>query len=53
MSRTHGRPAELAEIWKEAALLAVTDGRSVIMAEDYIGGFQWVNSLKMRTKEYE
>jgi len=47
-------PADLAEIWKEAAILAVTDGgRDRIMAEDYIGGFQWVNSLKQSVKEYE
>lgn len=41
-------PADLSEIWKEAALLAVTDGRSLIMAEDYIGGYQWVSGLKNR-----
>jgi transitional endoplasmic reticulum ATPase len=47
-------PADLTEIWKEAAILAVTDGgRSKIMAEDYIGGFQWVNSLKQNAKAYE
>lgn len=44
-------PADLAEIWKEAALLAVTDDRSLIMAEDYIGGYQWVSSLKSRTED--
>lgn len=47
-------PADLAEIWKEAAILAVTDGgRNKIMAEDYIGGFQWVNDLKQSAGEYE
>lgn len=30
--------AELTLIWREAALLAVADGRRVIMAEDYLGG---------------
>jgi transitional endoplasmic reticulum ATPase len=34
--------AELAAIWTEAALLAVQDDRAVIMAEDYIGGFERV-----------
>jgi transitional endoplasmic reticulum ATPase len=47
-------PADLAEIWKEAAILAVTDGgRNKIMAEDYIGGFQWVSHLKQSVEEYE
>lgn len=47
-------PADLAEIWKEAAILAVTDsGRNKIMAEDYFGGFQWVDSLRQSAKEYE
>ena len=46
-------PADLSAIWTEAAMLAVTDGRDVIMAEDYIGGFQWVRSLKQRAKESE
>ncbi|MCW2984210.1 MAG: ATP-binding protein [Conexibacter sp.] len=39
--RTAGwSPADLAVIWKEAALLAVKDGRSVISAEDYLGAYQ-------------
>jgi ATP-dependent 26S proteasome regulatory subunit len=31
--------AELAAIWSEAALLAAADKRSIIQAEDYVGGF--------------
>ncbi len=31
--------AELVGIWSEAALLAAADGRSLIQAEDYVGGF--------------
>lgn len=47
-------PADLAEIWKEAAILAVTDGgRQEIMAEGYIAGFQWVNSFRQSAREYE
>ncbi len=38
--------ADLAVIWSEAALLAVVDGRSVIMAEDYRGGFNRVAEQK-------
>jgi transitional endoplasmic reticulum ATPase len=34
--------AELAAIWTEAALLAVTDERDSIGAEDYLGGYQHV-----------
>jgi transitional endoplasmic reticulum ATPase len=34
--------AELAAIWTEAALLAVTDERDAIAAEDYLGGYQRV-----------
>lgn len=35
---THGwSAAELSAIWKEAALLAVSDSRAQIMAEDYLG----------------
>jgi transitional endoplasmic reticulum ATPase len=41
--------ADLAAIWTEAALLAVTDGRDAIMAEDYIGGLEAVQNLKDRT----
>lgn len=33
-------PAALAAIWSEAALLAVQDGRQVILAEDYFGGYE-------------
>jgi transitional endoplasmic reticulum ATPase len=35
-------PAELAAIWSEAALLAVQDGREIILEEDYFGGFERV-----------
>lgn len=34
--------AELAAIWTEAALLAVTDDRVAIAAEDFLGGYQRV-----------
>ena len=40
--------AELAAIWSEAALLAVADGRSTIMAEDYVGGFERVSVHRHR-----
>lgn len=40
--------AELAAIWSEAALLAVMDERSVIIAEDYIGGFERVFAQRRR-----
>jgi len=40
--------AELAAIWSEAALLAVTDRRSVIISEDYIGGFERVHAQRRR-----
>ena len=40
--------AELAAIWSEAALLAVADGRSTIMAEDYMGGFERVSTQRQR-----
>lgn len=40
--------AELSAIWSEAALLAVADGRSVIVAEDYLGGFQRVADQRRR-----
>lgn len=36
--------AELAAIWTEAALLAVTDERDAIGAEDYLGGYQRVSA---------
>jgi transitional endoplasmic reticulum ATPase len=41
--------AELAAIWSEAALLAVADGRSVIISEDYVGGFEQVLAQRRRT----
>jgi transitional endoplasmic reticulum ATPase len=41
--------AELAAIWTEAALLAVKDKRSVIIAEDFIGGFERVLAQRQRT----
>ncbi|MEV4620219.1 AAA family ATPase [Asanoa sp. NPDC049573] len=41
--------AELAAIWSEAALLAVTDERKAIMAEDVIGGFERVEKQKRQT----
>jgi transitional endoplasmic reticulum ATPase len=41
-------PADLTAIWGEAAMLAVTDGRDIIMAEDCVGGFQWVSNLRKR-----
>lgn len=34
--------AELDAIWSEAALFAVADGRNVVLAEDYLGGFERV-----------
>ncbi|MEW6144106.1 MAG: AAA family ATPase [Thermodesulfobacteriota bacterium] len=40
--------AELAAIWSEAALLAVADGRSEIIAEDYMGGFEQVSAQRRR-----
>lgn len=40
--------AELAAIWSEAALLAVADGRSTIMAEDYVGGWERVSAQRRR-----
>jgi transitional endoplasmic reticulum ATPase len=43
--------AELAAVWSEAALLAVTDGRTAIIAEDLIGGFERVNESKRRQKK--
>lgn len=41
--------AELKAIWSEAALIAVTDQRSVIIAEDYIGGFERVLTQRKRS----
>ena len=43
--------ADLAQIWSEAALLAVADGRSQIWEEDYIGGFERVSRNRNRGKE--
>ncbi len=40
--------AELAAIWSEAALLAVKDSRSVLIAEDYVGGFERVSAHRNR-----
>lgn len=44
--------ADLAAIWSEAALLAVADGRPVIIEEDYIGGFERVSSRRHRGSNY-
>ncbi|MXZ48969.1 MAG: 26S protease regulatory subunit [Candidatus Dadabacteria bacterium] len=40
--------AELAQIWSEAALLAVQDQRKQIYEEDYIGGFERVSRNRNR-----
>ncbi len=40
--------AELTQIWREAALLAVEDRRSDIFEEDYIGGFERVSLYRNR-----
>ena len=40
-------PAELTAIWSEAALLAVKDGRDVILEEDYLGGFATVAAQRI------
>ncbi len=40
--------AELAAIWSEAALLAASDGRAVIVAEDYVEGFKRVSAQRHR-----
>jgi transitional endoplasmic reticulum ATPase len=48
--RTNGwSGAELAAIWSEAALLAVADDRAVIVAEDYVGGYERVADQRRRT----
>jgi transitional endoplasmic reticulum ATPase len=45
--RTSGwSPAELVAIWSDAALLAVMDRRDVILAEDYLGGYERVAKQK-------
>jgi transitional endoplasmic reticulum ATPase len=41
--------AELAAIWSEAALLAVADDRAVIVAEDFVGGYERVMNQRRRT----
>ena len=44
--------AELVAIWNEAALLAVSDDREVILAEDFLGGWQRIaahRNLQART----
>ena len=43
--------AELAQIWSEAALLAVEDKRCEIYEEDYIGGFERVSRYRNRARE--
>ena len=40
--------ADLAAIWSEAGLIAAADGRSVIIAEDYVGGFERVAAQRRR-----
>ena len=40
--------AELAQIWSEAALLAVVDKRNQIYEEDYVGGFERVSRYRNR-----
>jgi len=48
--RTEGwSGAELAAIWSEAALLAVTDGRDAIVTEDYFGGLERVAAQRVRS----
>lgn len=50
-ARTDGwSGAELAAIWSEAALLAVADGRTAIMDEDYFGGFERVRKQLRRVR---
>jgi transitional endoplasmic reticulum ATPase len=43
--------ADLTAIWSEAALLAASDDRAEIITEDYIGGFERVNTQKRQTKQ--
>ena len=43
--------AELAQIWSEAALLAVQDQREQIYEEDYIGGYERVSYYRNRAGE--
>jgi transitional endoplasmic reticulum ATPase len=42
--------AELTAIWTEAALFAVTDDRAVLMAEDYIAGFEAVRTQRSKRR---
>jgi transitional endoplasmic reticulum ATPase len=47
--RTEGwSSAALSAIWSEAALLAVADGRDLIMDDDYYGGFERVGEHRRR-----
>jgi transitional endoplasmic reticulum ATPase len=39
--------ADLTAIWSEAALLAVVDGRDIIIAEDYVGAFERVRKHRI------
>ncbi|MEV0576674.1 AAA family ATPase [Streptomyces sp. NPDC050392] len=43
-------PAELSAIWTEASLLAVSDGRNSLIAEDYVGGFERVARQRSDSK---
>ena len=43
--------ADISAIWKEAALLAVSDKRKSICTEDYIGGYERVARQKQTTQE--
>ena len=51
-ARTAGwSAAELAQIWNEAALLAVADNRAAIRDEDYLGGFERVAHYRNRSRQ--
>ena len=43
--------ADLSAIWKEAALLAVSDKRKSICTEDYIGGFERVSRQRDKAQK--
>lgn len=43
--------ADISAIWKEAALLAVSDKRNSICTEDYIGGFERVSRQRRKVQE--
>ena len=43
--------ADLSAIWKEAALLAVSEKRNSISAEDYMGGFERVSRQKRKAQK--